>query len=563
MTEQRTGAPIDLSLIIVNYNVRGFLEAMLQSVERASEGLRVEIIVVDNHSTDGSLQMIRHHYPDVRLIANKENRGFAAANNQALEIYRGRYACLVNPDVLLQENTLRVMVELMDRQMDVGAAGCKILNPDGSLQLACRRSIPTPMSAFFKLTGLSRVFPNSRRIGAYNMTYLDPDAAADVDAVSGSFMFVRREAIDQVGLLDETFFMYGEDLDWLYRMRQCGWRVTYVPATRIVHYKGESAKKSRRRPSFEFYRAMYIFAQKHRPNQGALFLTMLVNGFVTSGIVIKGGLSFIASGLWRGWLPLIDLATINITPLAGTLIRVGHLAPLTMETLVPYAVIHGTYSVVWMSCLYVSGLYGQRRFSATTAALAVTAGFVIIAALSYYTPSFAFSRVVILLAWIMNLTIIAGWRLVIGSLNGGQRRAIIVGTDRTGRAILSRLRSEMHSDYDIIAFLASDPRIIGTMIDEVNVLNGNGKLSDTLNRHKIDEVIVASSSVSYNEILQLVSSCNRLGVGLKLVANLENTEGATNHLETVSLVDAGSEPLIHFRNAVRRIRRRSEGVDPQ
>ena len=465
----------------------------------------------------------------------------------------------------MQEDTLHVMVDLMDRHMEVGAAGCKILNPDGSLQLACRRSIPTPMSAFFKLTGLSRIFPKSRRIGAYNMTYLDPDVMADVDAVSGSFMFVRREAIDQVGLLDETFFMYGEDLDWLYRMRQIGWRVCYVPATRIVHYKGESVNKSRRRPSFEFYRAMYIFAQKHRPTQGARLLTTLVNWIVTLGIFIKGGLSFAVSGLRRGWLPLIDLATINITPLVGTLIRIGHLAPLTMETLVPYAVIHGTYSVVWMSSFYLSSLYGKRRFSATTSAIAVTAGFVIVAALTYYTPSYAFSRVVILLTWIMNLIIIAGWRLVIASLNGAQRRAIIVGTDRTGRAILSRIRNEVQSDYDIIAFLDSDPRIIGTMVDEVNVLNGNGKLSDTLDSHKIDEVIVGSSSVSYHEILQLVSSCTRLGVGLKLVTNLEDTDGAAHHLETVSLVDAGSDPLIHFRKAVRRIgrRTRSEGVDPQ
>ena len=547
----------DLSLIIVNYNVRGFLEAMLQSVERASEGLQVEIIVVDNHSSDDSVRMVRQHYAGVRLIENQENRGFAAANNQGLEVYRGRYACLVNPDVLLQEDTLRVMVDFMDRHTDVGAAGCKILNPDGALQLACRRSIPTPTSAFFKLTGLSNIFPKSRRIGAYNMTYLDPDEVADVDAVSGSFMFVRREAIEQAGLLDESFFMYGEDLDWLYRMRQSGWRVCYVPTTRIVHYKGESAKKSRRRPSFEFYRAMYIFARKHRPTQGARLLTTLVNWIVTIGIVIKGGLSFIGSGLQRGWLPLIDLTTINITPLIGTLIRIGHLTPLTMETVAPYAVIHGTYSVVWMTCFYLSGLYGQRRFSAVTAALAVTAGFVIVAALTFYTPPYAFSRVVILLTWIMNMVIIAGWRLLLASLTGARQRTIIVGTDRTGRAILSRLRNDARSDYDVIGFLDSDPQIIGSTIDEVNVLNGNGRLSDTLDSHKVDEVIVASSSVSYQEILQLVSSCTRLGVGLKLVANLEDTQDTADRLETVSLVDAGSDPLVHFRKAIRRIRKRA------
>ena len=550
---------IDLSIIIVNYNVRGFLEALLQSVERTADRLNVEVFVVDNHSTDGSVEMVRQNYPDVHLVQNPDNKGFATANNQALRAYRGRYACLVNPDVLLQEDTLRTMVRFMDDHPDVGAAGCKVLNPDGTLQLACRRSVPTPLSAFFKLTGLSQLFQKNRVIGAYNLTYLDQDAIHDVDAVSGSFMVIRREAIDQIGLLDEAFFMYGEDLDWLYRMRQVGWRVCYVPTTRIVHYKGESTRQSRKWPSFEFYRAMYIFAQKHPSTQGTRLLTVLVNWIVTIGIIVKGVVSLTGTTLQRTALPLLDLVTVNITPLLATFIRIGHLAPLTGETVMPYLVVHGTYSLVWVGCFYLSGLYGhQRRYSAPTAIIAVTTGFVIIAAITYFTPAYAFSRAVVLLAWILNMTVIAGWRLIVTRLVGARRRTIIVGTDEAGRTILSRLQVDQHTSYEVIGFLGSDPHVIGTTIQGVKVFNGNGRLSDTLDTHKIDEVIVASSSVSYQDILQLVSSCTRLGVGLKLVSNpvLPETSLSPDHFETVSLVDTGSDPLVYCRKAIRRVWRR-------
>lgn len=544
---------VDISLIIVSYNVSRFLEVMLQSAASASLGLDFEIIVVDNNSTDDSVEMVERSFPHVVLIKNSENVGFAAANNQALSRYRGKYACLVNPDVLLQEDTLRTMMDYMNGHPDIGASGCKILNADGSLQLACRRSIPTPLNAFFKLTGLSRIFPNNRLIGAYNMTHLDPDEAADVEAISGSFMFVRREAIDQAGFLDESFFMYGEDLDWLHRIRQSGWRIRYVPQTRVVHYKGESARKNRPRAFVEFYRAMYTYARKHQSTKGVRILTGLVHVMVTVGIVARGGLSMASAGIRSSWLPLIDLATINITPLIATLIRVGHLAPLTTESLPAYLVIHGMYSAIWMSSLYVSGLYGRRRMSPGTAAGGVTAGFVLVAALTYYAPPYAFSRVVILLAWLMNLTVIAGWRLIIRQLSTERPRAIIVGTDKTGRCILSRMQNR--SDFDVVGFLDSDPRLIGKRLHNVDVFNGNGKLSDTLDQHKIDEVIVASSTVTYQEILQLVSSCTRLGVGLKLVANIEATEDEATPLEMVSLVDAGTEPLIHIRRAIRRIRK--------
>ena len=191
-------APL-VSIIIVNYNVRDFLHHALVSLQKAMKGVRGEIIVVDNASDDGSIEMVRRRFPSVHLIVSKVNLGFAKANNLGLKRARGTFLLLINPDTLVQEDTLRVMVKFFQDNPDVGLAGCKVLNPDGTFQLACRRSFPRPWVAFSKMVGLSSLFPNSRLLGRYNLTYLSPDETYEIDAVSGSFMMVRREAYEQVG----------------------------------------------------------------------------------------------------------------------------------------------------------------------------------------------------------------------------------------------------------------------------------------------------------------------------------------------------------------------------
>src|SRR3990172_4972493 len=235
---------MDLSVIIVNYNVRDFLENALASAREAMKGIDGEVIVVDNASDDGSVEMVGRKFPGVRMVANDRNIGFAAANNIALRLSRGRYMLLLNPDTIVKEDTFQIIIRFLDTHPDAGLAGCRILNPDGTLQLACRRSFPTPWVAFTKISGLSALYPESRIFGKYNLGYLDPDRTYEVDAISGSFMAVRREAYEKAGGLDEEYFMYGEDLDWCYRIKQAGWKVYYVSGTRIIHYKGESVRRS-------------------------------------------------------------------------------------------------------------------------------------------------------------------------------------------------------------------------------------------------------------------------------------------------------------------------------
>ncbi|RPH35293.1 glycosyltransferase family 2 protein, partial [bacterium] len=267
-------ARVDLSVIIVNYNVRQFLENSLASIQRAMEGLQGEIFVVDNASDDGSVEMVQASFPDVCLIGNRENVGFARANNMALARARGRFLLLINPDTVVQEDTFRVLLKFFEEHPDAGLAGCKILNPNGSIQLPCRRSFPTPWVAFTKVFGLAALFPASRLFGKYNLTYLSPDETYPVDAVSGSFMMLRRESYDKVGGLDEEFFMYGEDLDWCYRVQQAGYKVYYVHSTKIIHFKGESTRRSEIDEVRIFYGAMQVFVEKHYGRSGILKLVL-------------------------------------------------------------------------------------------------------------------------------------------------------------------------------------------------------------------------------------------------------------------------------------------------
>ncbi len=261
--------PCDLGIVIVNYNTRDLLRACLRTVYASRGDFTFEVCVVDNGSTDGSGGMLEAEFPQARRILNPDNRGYPAANNQGLRLLgfpdsadAPRFALLLNPDTELPPDALAKMLAFMDAHPEAGVVGPKLVRQDGSLDLACRRSFPSPEVSFYRFSGLARLFPRSRRFGRYNLTYLDPDEMAEVDSVVGAFMMVRREAIAQVGLLDEGFFMYGEDLDWCYRIKAAGWKVYYNPEVTVLHIK-RAASTRNPRAQVEFWRAMEYFYRKH------------------------------------------------------------------------------------------------------------------------------------------------------------------------------------------------------------------------------------------------------------------------------------------------------------
>ncbi|SHH44130.1 hypothetical protein SAMN02745135_00815 [Caloranaerobacter azorensis DSM 13643] len=282
---------MDLSIIIVNYNTRELTRQTLQSIYKYNHNLDFEVIVVDNNSSDDSINMIKDEFPQVILIQNKENLGFSKANNIGINKSKGKYILLLNSDTIIQRDTLEIMVDFMETNKEVGAAGCKVVLPDGNLDKACKRSFPTPRNAFYNALKLDKLFPHNKKFGEYNLTYLNEDEMHEVDSLVGAFMMVRREVIEEVGLLDENFFMYGEDIDWCYRIKKSGWKIVYYPKTKIIHYKGGSSKKKNPKIIYEFYRAMYLFFEKHYKNK----YSKLTKYIVYLGIWTKMVLSLITN----------------------------------------------------------------------------------------------------------------------------------------------------------------------------------------------------------------------------------------------------------------------------
>jgi Predicted glycosyltransferases len=288
-----------LALVIVNYNTRDLLGACLRSIKEDNPRCTISVWVVDNASNDGSAAMVRTEFPDVRLIVSPRNGGFAFANNLALraildETDAADYVLLLNPDTVVPRGALDLLVDYMEAHPDVGACGPKLLLPDGSLDLACRRSFPTPEVAFYRMIGLSRLFPRHPRFARYNLTYLDENCETEVDSVVGACMLVRTSVVREIGLLDETFFMYGEDLDWAYRIKQYGWRIMYVPSATVYHHKRASSSQRPVETIRWFYDAMRIFHRKHF----AATTPALLNAVIETGITLKEFLS-LGSNLFR------------------------------------------------------------------------------------------------------------------------------------------------------------------------------------------------------------------------------------------------------------------------
>jgi GT2 family glycosyltransferase len=537
---------VDISVVLISYNVKQYLEQALDSIFKALSGMASEVFVVDNGSGDGSVSMVKKRFPRVRLIQNTDNVGFARANNQALSLVQGEIVCLINPDTLVREDTFKTGFDYLKHHPDVGALGCKILNPDGTLQLACRRSFPTPGVAAAKILGLSRLFPKSRIFGRYNLTYLDPDKIHEVEALSGSFMMVRKRAVDQAGFLDEDFFLYGEDLDWCYRIKQKGWKIVYFPLTQIVHYKGRSTQEASIDSLRMFYGAMRLFVKKHF-RSGWSFLPQW---FLIVGIGLRWAVSFLSRSIRRLAVPFVDLVLMQVSLVLSLLIRFGDLSYYGYR----YQPVDVVYSLVWLICLYLMGSYDKGVFSAAKAIGATVIGSVVNASLTYFFPKYAYSRQVLLMAGFFNLLFLSGWRLGIRFLSRiryfpflgtvgrtlARRRAVVVGTGRASRRIYDRLLRQIDAGYDLAGLLALDEREIDRDADQdhpvLGTLRDIARISQV---HRIRSVIFSPETVSYERILNLVAESKHLQVDFKMVPrDLDVIVGRTSvdSLEDIPLV---------------------------
>jgi hypothetical protein len=510
-------APPDVSVIIVNYNVRDFLHQSLLSIQKALKGIRSEIFVVDNASDDGSAEMVRRRFPRVRLIANTTNLGFAKANNIALKQARGKFLLLINPDTIVQEDTIRVMVEFLQNHPEAGLAGCKILNPDGSFQLACRRGFPTPWVAFTRIIGLSKLFPKTKLFGKYNLTYLNTDETYPVDAVSGSFMMVRKETFEQIGGLDESYFMYGEDLDWCYRIRQAGWRILYVHSTQIIHYKGESTRRSSLDEIRTFYDAMHLFVEKNFQSSRLFKIVLRLS------IGIVSFAAFITSVLRPLKIAIFDFIAVTISLLIAEELWRGALFRYPAYA---YSIVFTIPAIIVIGSLYVAGVYTQRRMSISRSIGAIILAYVFISALTAFFKNYAFSRMIVAISGVLSMVFIPGWRLVFrlvrktsaygrGTLFG--KRTLIVGTDKDAIGLQQKLRTRIGEGYEIVGFVGTTHEQIGEMLNSVPVIGSIDNVGKIVKEQKISDVIFSPKALSYAQILSVISKSREQIVNFHLV----------------------------------------------
>ncbi len=418
-----------LSVIIVNYNVRLFLEQCLRSVMKASEKLETEIIVVDNNSADGSVQMVHENFPQVKCIANEKNLGFSAANNQGIEIAQGEYLLLLNPDTVVEEDSFNKTVSYLDDHTNVGGLGVKMIDGKGNFLPESRRGLPTPAVAFYKIFGFSKIFPKSKRFNRYHMGHLKVDETHEVDVLSGAFMMLRSSVLKEIGLLDDTFFMYGEDIDLSYRITQAGYKNVYFPETTIIHYKGESTKKGSLNYVLIFYRAMQIFARKHFTKKRASLFNFLIN----LAIYFRASLAIFYRILKAVFFPLVDVAIIYggylvMAPRWGNLHGSAYPKELFLW-LVP------AYILIWLLSVFMSGGY-DKPIKIWNLIKGIIIGTVFILILySLLSEDLRFSRMLIFLGTIWTLVLLTAIRFVYHGLKlfgfrlfrNNQARIAIVG----------------------------------------------------------------------------------------------------------------------------------------
>lgn len=520
---------MELSVIIVSYNVSSFLDQVLTTLAEAIQELNAEVYVVDNASHDDSVSIVKTKYPWVKIIENSENLGFARANNKALAKVKGRYVLFLNPDTILRKDTLTTMVKFMDEHPEAGAAGCKVINPDGSLQLACRRGLPTPVVAFYRMIGLSGLFPKSKTFGAYNLTYLDPDTLVEVDAVSGSFMMLRKKVLDMVGFLDDDFFMYGEDLDLCYRIKKAGWKIFYVPYTEIIHFKGESTKTVPTIKNIrDFYSAMHIFVEKHYNDRAKKFFPRRLLFF---GIYVRMAWVYGMKMIKSARQPLVDLLLLNIALILGILMRFGlRLENAPDYTGLQWISIFVVYSVLYMVTFYFVGIYHRYRYVPERALFGIFIGFLFNVFIVNFIKQYNFSRIASFYCWGFNSIFISGWRFLYQVFQAKdseavRRRTVVVGKISDAVALNHIFNESGISHYHIIGCVEiSQSAIRGRELGGLHVLGLVNELGEIIKEYSINVVIIVGSTIPYSTILSFNSKFRLIRPDFKLVPELNITK---------------------------------------
>ena len=503
---------VDISVIIVNYNVKELLEQCINSILKAADGLNVEIIVVDNNSFDGSIEHLKNKFPShpsLKLIESPLNLGFAKANNLGVKEAKGEYILILNPDTILQEDTLTRSLKFYKETPGIGAMTCKLILPNGKLDLACRRSFPTPSVAVYRILGLSRIFPNSKTFGKYNLTYLDENSTYEVDAIVGAFMLIKKDVYEKVKGFDEDYFMYGEDLDLCFRIKKAGYKIYYYPHTSIIHYKGESTKKSSISYVNNFYGAMQVFVKKNL-NKSFWIMNLLIRISIT----YRASISYIFRLVKNNYPVLLDLLFI-VSGMILAIYQRFEFFPLEAYTLVIFV-----YTIVWLVTLALSGSYNKtEKFSLVKPLNGILIGFFVNSSFTYFFNEYAFSRAVVLRTAVNAFLFIAAWRLLAKIVKYSKSRSIfrttntlIIGKNEETENFISKLKTRVDSEYEFIGYVSPSAGHKEGFIGNLN------NLKDIVISGKIKNIVFAKNELTNQQILDMMWSLKDQNISFKILA---------------------------------------------
>ncbi len=518
-----------LSIVIVNYNVRYFLEQCLHAVERATKNIRAEVFVVDNNSVDGSCFMVKEKFPEVKLIENRKNHGFSYANNQAIRIARGEYILLLNPDTIVEEDTFTKTINYLDNHTNVGALGVKMIDGKGNFLPESKRGLPTPWVAFYKVFGFSKLFPRSKKFGQYHLSYLNEDEIHEIDILSGAFMLMRKQALDKAGLLDEDYFMYGEDIDLSYRIQQKGYTICYFPEAAIIHYKGESTKKGSINYVRIFYNAMIIFARKHFAHKGAGIFILLIH----IAIYLRALLAIVKRFVSRIFYPLADF----IIGLSGFFLIIpywekfryeaGYYPDLFLQVVVP------VYILIWIFCTWLSGGY-DRPVRLKNLYKGVTGGTLfILLAYSLLPDSLRFSRAMILLGGTWAFITLPVLRLLLDkvpflpfSLHRNTDKKIAIIGDSQEAERVKALLEQAALQFSYAGTIHPDKEDAGDDLGNLRQIN------EIIAVHKIEELIFCSKNIPAGDIIQTMLKLSSTKINFKIAPTDAVSVIGSNSIDT-------------------------------
>ncbi len=506
---------VKLSVIIVNYNVKHFLEQCLISVYNALENIPSEVFVVDNNSVDGSCTMVKERFPNVKLIENKKNYGFSYANNQALKKANGAYILLLNPDTVVEEDTFSKCINFMDTNPDAGGLSVKMIDGKGRFLPESKRALPTPAVSFYKIFGLSKLFPKSKTFARYHLGHLKNDEINEIEILPGAFMFLRKKALDQTGLLDETFFMYGEDIDLSYRITLSGFKNYYYPLTTIIHYKGESTKKGSLNYVFVFYQAMIIFAKKHFTKKNARLFSSLIN----AAIYFRALLSVVSRTFKTLFLPVLDIilffaAFYFIEPVWEQIKFKGQGS--YPDTFLQYIV--PGYIIIWIVSLWFNGGYSKNLKLKNIVFGIITGTIIILIFYALLPGDLRFSRALIIIGTFSSLLIAIITRYISHYLPFMPHKFI---NNKKVRLVIAGLKDEIERVKQIIAQTKITPEIAGyvspeNLSDSSYYLGNMEQIEEIIKIHQIDEVVFCAKDIPSHKIINTMLKISGFDIDFKI-----------------------------------------------